>query len=393
MRKVAVIASASGCGKTTAGRALAARLDVPFVELDALNHGAGWVEPTPEELRARVVPIVATDGWVIDGGYREKLGDLVLGAADTVLWLDLPVREWLPRLLRRTVVRIVRREKLWGGNRETFRGAFVGRDALIPYALRGYRPRQRGTRTSWRDSTSSGCARSARSTPGSRPCRRRGSTPPKQRHRLRRETLAAARETEAIGRRRTNVDLLSIHAQRSGQPFAHQVPVRSDARALADQDAVRVDELEAGLANLAICVGEKPERVRAAIALVSGRKESPDVGKSCGAEERVGQRMRDHVAVRVADQALRVVERHAAEDERNAVAERVGVDAEPDPRLAHAPAAAARPSRAGSSANESIGIAPVGVACSRPHGPRLRWTATRPAASAGAASLSARSPT
>ena len=134
MRKVAVIASASGCGKTTAGRALAARLDVPFVELDALNHGAGWVEATPEELRARVVPIVATDGWEIDGGYREKLGDLVLG---------LPLREWLPRLLRRTVVRIVRREKLWGGNRETFRGAFVGRDALIPYALRGYRPRQR----------------------------------------------------------------------------------------------------------------------------------------------------------------------------------------------------------------------------------------------------------
>jgi hypothetical protein len=143
MRKVAVIASASGCGKTTAGRALAARLDVPFVELDALNHGAGWVEATREELRARVVPIVATDGWVIDGGYREKLGDLVLGAADTVLWLDLPLREWLPRLLRRTVVRIVRREKLWGGNRETFRGAFVGRNALIPYALRGYRRRQR----------------------------------------------------------------------------------------------------------------------------------------------------------------------------------------------------------------------------------------------------------
>ena len=36
MRKVAVIASASGCGKTTVGRALAARLGVPFVELDAL---------------------------------------------------------------------------------------------------------------------------------------------------------------------------------------------------------------------------------------------------------------------------------------------------------------------------------------------------------------------
>lgn len=137
-----MIASASGSGKTTVGRELARRLGVPFVELDELNHGPGWTEATADELRARVEPIVATDGWVIDGGYRSKLGDLVLGSADTVVWLDLPRREWLPRLLRRTIVRIVRREELWAGNRETFRGAFVGRDALLPFALRSYRVRR-----------------------------------------------------------------------------------------------------------------------------------------------------------------------------------------------------------------------------------------------------------
>jgi hypothetical protein len=143
MRKVAIIASASGSGKTTVGRALAARLGVPFVELDSLNHGPGWVQATADELRARVEPIIATEGWVIDGGYREKLGDLVLATADTVVWLDLPRREWLPRLVRRTIGRIVRREELWGGNRESFRNAFLGHDALIPYALRGYRIRRR----------------------------------------------------------------------------------------------------------------------------------------------------------------------------------------------------------------------------------------------------------
>jgi adenylate kinase family enzyme len=143
MKRVAVIASASGCGKTTVGRAIAARLAVPFVELDALHHGPGWTEATADELRARVEPLVATDAWVIDGGYRGKLGDLVLGAADIVVWLDLPVRTWLPRLLRRTFGRIVRRQELWGGNRETFRGAFVGRDALIPWSLRHYRRRRR----------------------------------------------------------------------------------------------------------------------------------------------------------------------------------------------------------------------------------------------------------
>jgi adenylate kinase family enzyme len=137
-----VIASASGCGKTTVGRALAKRLDVPFVELDALNHGPGWTEATAEELRARVAPLVTGDGWVIDGAYRSKLGDLVLEAADTVLWLDLPRRQWVPRLLRRTIRRIVRREELWGGNRETFRNAFLHRDGLVRFAWRSYAVRR-----------------------------------------------------------------------------------------------------------------------------------------------------------------------------------------------------------------------------------------------------------
>ena len=91
--KVAVIASASGNGKTTLGRELALRLGVPFVELDALVHGPGWVETPDDVLRAQVEPIVASDSWVIDGAYRHKLGDLVLDAADVVVWLDLPIRD------------------------------------------------------------------------------------------------------------------------------------------------------------------------------------------------------------------------------------------------------------------------------------------------------------
>ena len=138
MRRIAITSSASGNGKTTLGREVARRLDAPFVELDAIHHGPGWTELSAEELRAQVAPIVATDAWVIDGGYRAKLGDLVLERADLVVWLDLPLRVWLPRLLRRTVRRIVRREELWNGNRETWRGAFGGPDSLVGWAVRAH---------------------------------------------------------------------------------------------------------------------------------------------------------------------------------------------------------------------------------------------------------------
>ena len=143
MRKVAVIGSASGNGKTTLAKELAERLQVPFVELDALVHGPGWVETSDDDLRALVEPIVASDGWVIDGAYRGKLGDLVLAAADVVVWLDLPMRVWLPRLIRRTARRVGGREELWNGNRETLANVLWGRESLLVFAVRSHFRRRR----------------------------------------------------------------------------------------------------------------------------------------------------------------------------------------------------------------------------------------------------------
>lgn len=80
---------------------------------------------------------------MIDGACRGKLGDLVPGHADTVVWLDLPRRVWLPRLLWRTVRRLVGRKALWNGNRETLRGVLWGRDALIPFAWPSFADRRR----------------------------------------------------------------------------------------------------------------------------------------------------------------------------------------------------------------------------------------------------------
>jgi adenylate kinase family enzyme len=135
VRRVAIIASASGNGKTTLGRRLAQRLDVPFVELDSLVHGPNWEETSDEDLRRQLAPILASDGWVIDGTYLRKLGTSVLDAADTVVWLDLPTHVWFLRLLRRTGRRLTGRERLWNDNQESLKSAFWGRESLFGYAL------------------------------------------------------------------------------------------------------------------------------------------------------------------------------------------------------------------------------------------------------------------
>jgi adenylate kinase family enzyme len=142
VQRVAIVATASGCGKTTVGRALAAILGTPFVELDAIHWQAGWTELDAAELRRRVEPLVEQDAWVVDGAYRGKLGDLVLERADTVVWLDLPRRVWLPRLVLRTLRRALTREELWNGNRESLWGAISHDDSLVRYALANDRRRR-----------------------------------------------------------------------------------------------------------------------------------------------------------------------------------------------------------------------------------------------------------
>ena len=142
MRRICLIASASGNGKTTVGRALAERLDVPFYELDALHHGPDWAPATAEELRAKVEPIVASPGWVVDGSYRGKIGDIVPEAAELIVWLDLPVHVWFPRLLKRTARRLVRKRSS-GMQPRARRDVLHPTNSAVVYALRNYRTTRR----------------------------------------------------------------------------------------------------------------------------------------------------------------------------------------------------------------------------------------------------------
>ncbi|HEY2355672.1 MAG TPA: hypothetical protein VGH79_12320 [Gaiellaceae bacterium] len=132
MRRVAVMGG-SCTGKTTTSRALAARLGVPHIELDALHHGPGWQEARADVFQARVREAFAAapDGWVVDGNYRSKLGDLVLEAADTAVLLEPPFLRTFGRSLKRTTRRTFTREELWNGNTERFRHVF--RSDWIPF--------------------------------------------------------------------------------------------------------------------------------------------------------------------------------------------------------------------------------------------------------------------
>ena len=110
-------------GKSTLASQLAATLDVPFVELDALNWQPGWVglaDTDPEELDRRLSDATAGEGWVVSGSYMSFSQRVFWPRVETVVWLDLPVHRLLWRVLARSWKRRRSKELLWGTNYERF---------------------------------------------------------------------------------------------------------------------------------------------------------------------------------------------------------------------------------------------------------------------------------
>ena len=142
-RRIAVYGP-SGSGKTTLGRQLGELLELPVVELDAIHHLPNWQERPIDEFRSIVTSTLGgyRSGWVCDGNYG-GVREYVLAKAATVVWLRLPFHIVYWRLLTRTLVRSLRREELWNGNRESFRMAFFSRDSILLWGISHWRAHRR----------------------------------------------------------------------------------------------------------------------------------------------------------------------------------------------------------------------------------------------------------
>ena len=129
-----LVAGTSGAGKSTLARHLAVTLELPYVELDALNHGAGWIPR--QAFRQDVERFVAEQRWVTEWQYPVARG-LLAERADLLILLDLPRWLVMTRVVRRTLSRRLRGTRLWNGNVEPpLRTIVSDRDHIIRWAWR-----------------------------------------------------------------------------------------------------------------------------------------------------------------------------------------------------------------------------------------------------------------
>lgn len=135
-QRIAIVGT-TGSGKTTLAQAVAHRLQIPHIELDALYWEPHWTPAPDDEFRSRVATAISPDRWVTDGNYS-KVRELVWKRADTIVFLDYPFWLVLRRLLGRTVRRSLQKEPLWSGNRESLRQSFFSSDSILLWLFRTY---------------------------------------------------------------------------------------------------------------------------------------------------------------------------------------------------------------------------------------------------------------
>lgn len=107
MRRIAIIGNAGG-GKSTLAARLAGTLDLPHYALDHIQWQAGWTPTPADEFDRKHRALLHRDSWVIDGfggmsGIEERLN-----AADTVLFVDLPLWRHYWWALKRQVKSVFR---------------------------------------------------------------------------------------------------------------------------------------------------------------------------------------------------------------------------------------------------------------------------------------------
>ena len=99
-----------------------------------------------------------------------------------------------------------------------------------------------------------------------------------------------------------------------GEVGAHGIAVRGDLGLLAGNGAVGIDKLKAQLTRIVHHTGKQHHRVGALIGRIGVGEQFADVSPAAGAQNSVGQRVREHIGIRMAQQTALVGNVDPADD-------------------------------------------------------------------------------
>lgn len=143
MKRINVVGT-SASGKSTFSKALAQKLVLSYIELDDLFWLDNWGESSDRNFFEKLQQSIdlAPHGYVIDGNYS-RTEEIKWKEIDHIIWLDLPFHINLFRSVKRALLRVASKQKLWpnSNNRESLR-MILTKDSIIWWMIKTHKKNQ-----------------------------------------------------------------------------------------------------------------------------------------------------------------------------------------------------------------------------------------------------------
>lgn len=140
MKRINVVGT-SASGKSTFSRVLAEQLNLSYIELDDLFWLDNWEQASNELFFEKIQKqiILAENGYVIDGNYS-RTQEIKWKEIDTIIWLDLPFHLNLFQSVKRTLIRLITKNKLWisSNNTESLK-MMLSKDSIIWWMIKTHK--------------------------------------------------------------------------------------------------------------------------------------------------------------------------------------------------------------------------------------------------------------
>ena len=118
------------------------KFNAPYVQLDELHWKPNWEESSDEEFFPKLEKALLSDMWILDGNYTRTI-PIKWKRVQMVVYLDLPFHVVLYRIVKRSLLRGIRKEELWHGNRETVWKHLFTSDSMILWTIRTFKKKQK----------------------------------------------------------------------------------------------------------------------------------------------------------------------------------------------------------------------------------------------------------
>ena len=131
------VVGTSGSGKSTFSKKLSRKINHSYIEMDELHWKSDWIESNTEDFFEKLKKKLSSENWILDGNYF-KAQDIKWEKTNQVIFLDLPFWVVFFRVIRRSIFRVIKREKLWHGNKESFVNLFFSKESMILHTIRSF---------------------------------------------------------------------------------------------------------------------------------------------------------------------------------------------------------------------------------------------------------------